>query len=165
MIQRKRTLQQSGIFVKQNPGETHFTMDELCKMATRNNSAELISKISRNVANIAGTNAYWRNVREPQSYYHNCWKANIFFTFSSADMHWPDLHALFQQSTGNTTSEERQQNIINNPHIVDWFFTQWLENFIKHWLYMCTTHYIVSGTGIDLNSKAEVVFIAMVLLL
>ncbi len=29
MIQRKRILQQSGIFLKQNPGEAHLTIDEL----------------------------------------------------------------------------------------------------------------------------------------
>lgn len=56
-----------------------------------------------------------------------------FFTFSSADMHWPDLHKLFGNE--NSTSEERWQSVINNPHIVDWFFTQRLESFIKHWLY------------------------------
>ena len=44
----------------------------------------------------------------------------IFFTFSSADMHWPN---------------KRRQAVINNPHIVDWFFTLRLESFIKHWLY------------------------------
>lgn len=29
----------------------------------------------------------------------------------------------------------KRQNVINNPHITNWFFTQRLENFIKHWLY------------------------------
>ena len=38
-------------------------------------------------------------------------------------------------TTHNTSSEERRQNVINNPHIVDWFFTQRLESFVKHWLY------------------------------
>ena len=58
MIQRKRTLQQSGMFLKQNPGEAHLTIDELCEMATDDNSNAFISKISRYVANIAGSNAY-----------------------------------------------------------------------------------------------------------
>ena len=53
--------------------------------------------------------------------------------FSSADMYWPELHDLFQMTTHNTSSEERRQN--NIPHIVDWFFTQRLESFVKHWLY------------------------------
>ena len=47
MIQRKRILQQSGIFLRQNPGEAHLTLDELRQMATSNNSNTLISKISR----------------------------------------------------------------------------------------------------------------------
>ena len=117
MIQRKRTLQQSGIFLKQNPGEAHLTMDELCEMATRNDSAELISKISRYVANIAGTNAHWRKVRDNlKAIITTVGSPTFFFTFSSADMHWPELHALIQQSTNNITSEERRQNVINNPH-------------------------------------------------
>ena len=51
-------------------------------------------------------------------------------------MHWPELHALFGAHTaGDTTSETRRQNVINNPDIVDCFFTQRLESFVKHWLY------------------------------
>ena len=55
-------------------------------------------------------------------------------------MHWPELHALFKASndsedTINLSSEDMQQNVINNPHVVDWFFTQRLESFVKHWLY------------------------------
>lgn len=37
MLQRKRTLQESGIFLKQNPGEAHLTIDELKEMAANNN--------------------------------------------------------------------------------------------------------------------------------
>ena len=39
-------------------------------------------------------------------------------------MHWPELHALLKADTdselSNSTSDVRQQNVINNPHIVDW---------------------------------------------
>ena len=94
MIQRKQILQQSGIFLKQNPGEGHLTIDELREMAASNNDNVFMSKVSRYVGNIAGTNAYWNSVREV-----------------------------------------RRQNVINNPHVVDWFFTQRLESFVKHWLY------------------------------
>ena len=44
------------------------------------------------------------------------------------------MHALFGSSNDNT-AENRRQNVINNPHITDWFFTRRLENFIKYWLY------------------------------
>ncbi|CAB3986136.1 ATP-dependent DNA helicase PIF1 [Paramuricea clavata] len=75
MIHRKRILQQSGMFIKQNPGEAHLTIDELREMAASDNSTLLMSKVSRYIGNIA------------------------------ADMHWPELHALFGANTGNATSE------------------------------------------------------------
>lgn len=60
---------------------------------------------------------------------------HFVFTFSSADMHWPDLHALFNCSLSDNTPESRRQNVINNPHITDCFFTKRIENFIKYRLY------------------------------
>ena len=57
MIQRKRIL-------KQNPGEAHLTIDELQEMAYSNNANLFLSKLSRYVGNIAGTNAYWNRVRD-----------------------------------------------------------------------------------------------------
>ncbi|CAB4043659.1 Hypothetical predicted protein, partial [Paramuricea clavata] len=122
MIHRKRILQQSGIFIKQNPGEAHLTIDELREMAASDNSTLLMSKVSRYIGNIAGTNAYWNKVRkELKAMITNVGAPTLFFTFSSADMHWPELHALFGANTSNATSEERRQNR--------------LEKFVKHWLY------------------------------
>jgi hypothetical protein len=43
----------------------------------------------------------------------------------------------------------------------DCFFTQRLESFVKHWLYDTLG---ASGTGLDMNTKVEVVFIVIVLL-
>ena len=82
------------------------------------------------------TNAYWHKAKEDlKAIISHVGAPTFFFTFSSADMHWPDLHALFSSSLSDTTPESKRQNVINNPHITDWFFTQRLENFIKHWLY------------------------------
>ena len=136
MIQRKRTLQQSSVFIKQNPGDSHLTIDQLHEMASNNSSTVFMKKLSRYVGNITGSNAYWRKKRdELKSIITTKGAPTIFFTFSSADMYWPELHSLFSNKSDNCTNEERRQNIIDNPHIVDWFFNQRLENFIKHWLY------------------------------
>ena len=45
MIYGKRILQQSGIFLKQNPGEAHLTIDELRKMASRNSAHVFMSEV------------------------------------------------------------------------------------------------------------------------
>lgn len=131
MIQRKRILQQTGIFLKQNPGEAHLTVEELQQMAANNNTNIFISKLSRYLSNITGSNSYWHKAKEDlKAIISHAGAPTFFFTFSSAD-----LHALFSSSLSETTAESRRQNVINNPHITDWFFTQRLENFIKHWLY------------------------------
>ena len=127
MIQRKRILQQSGIFLKQNPGEAHFTINELRQMVANDSANVFLSKVSRYVSNIAGTNAYWNRVRdELKAIITSVGAPTLFFTFSSADMHWPDLHALFNANSAceneNSSSQVRRQNVINNPHVVDWFF-------------------------------------------
>ena len=51
MLLRKRTLEQTGIFLKQNPGEAHLTIDELRDMAENNSATVFMSKISRYVGN------------------------------------------------------------------------------------------------------------------
>ena len=50
-------------------------------------------------------------------------------------MHWPELHALFEDHDCVLSGKEKRENVINNPRIVDWFFTQGLEHFVKYWLY------------------------------
>lgn len=135
MIQRMRILQQSGIFLKQNPGEANLSIDELREMAASNDTLAFMSKVSRYMANIAGSNAYWHKVKEDlKAIVTTVGAPMIFFTFSSADMHWPELHSLFEHDSVST-SDSRRQNVLNNPHIVDWFFTKRLQSFIKHWLY------------------------------
>ena len=135
MIERKRILQQTGIFLKRNPGEAHLSTEELQQMIAKNSADVFLSKISRYLAKITGSNAYWFKAREDlKAIIGYVGPLTFFFTFSSADMPWPDLHALFN-SGSNNIAEDKRRNVINNPHITDWFFTQRLENFIKHWLY------------------------------
>ena len=129
MIQRAQILQKSGIFFKQNPGEQHLTIDELREMVVNNNSNVFMGKLSRYISNISGSNAYWRKVKEDlKAIIQHVGPPTFFFTFSSADMHWPELHALLVESdrqiVTSISSDSRRQNVINNPHIVDWFFTQ-----------------------------------------
>jgi hypothetical protein len=82
MIQRKRILQQSGIFLKKPPDEAHLSIDELREMAASNNANVFMSKVSGYVGNIAGTNAYWNKVREELK----AIITNVGAPFSSADM-------------------------------------------------------------------------------
>ena len=46
MLLRKRILEQTGMFLKQNPGEAHLTVDELRDMAENSDTTLFMSKIS-----------------------------------------------------------------------------------------------------------------------
>lgn len=136
MIQRKRILEQTGIFLEQSPGEAHLTAEDLQQMVANNNTHVFISKLSWYLSNITGSNAYWHKGKEDlKAIISHVGAPAFFFTFASADMHWPELHALFSSSLTNTTPESGRQNVINNPHITDCFFTQHVEIFIKQRLY------------------------------
>ena len=136
LVQRKRALQQNAIFLKQNPDESHLTIDELREMACSDKSSSFMSKLSRYVANITGSSAYWYKIREDLKAIILAKGApTIFFTFSSADLHWPELHSLFSSNVDSLSVEDRRKNVIDNPHLVDWFFTKRFESFLKHWLY------------------------------
>ena len=96
MIQRKQILQQTGIFLKQNPGEQHLTMEELREMVNNNNTNLFLNKLSRYVTNITGSDAYWYKEKEDlKAIIQHAGPPAFFFTFSAADMHWPELHFSF----------------------------------------------------------------------
>jgi len=52
----------------------------------------------------------------------------VFFTFSAADLHWPEFHKLIPSSGGETSNH---QNIVNNLHIAIWFFNKRFEIFFN----------------------------------
>ena len=55
----------------------------------------------------------------------------VFFTFSAADLHWPDLHKLMPSSSAEGEIISNHQNIVNNPHIAVWFFNKRFELFFN----------------------------------
>ena len=131
LIQRKRTLQKSSVFLKQNPGEAHLTLEELQNMAKNNTSKSFMTKLSRYVGNITGSSAYWHRVQQDLKTIISYKGApTIFFTFSSADMHWPELRKLFCSDVKDLTPQDRRKHIIDNPHLADWFFTKRVESLL-----------------------------------
>ena len=90
-----------------------------------------MSKLVHYAKNISATNAYWNQVKqELRAIINQVGSPTIFWTLSCADFHWPEFHQLF--STDNLSNEQIRQNVINNPHILDWFFTERTENFVKY---------------------------------
>ena len=72
-----------------------------------------LTKISRYLSNISGSDAYrHKAIDDLKTIISHAGPPTFFFTFSSADMHWPALHALFSSYDSNT-AEDRRPNVIN----------------------------------------------------
>ena len=55
----------------------------------------------------------------------------IFFTFSAADFHWPELHQLMPDIEELDSGNQRLQNIVDNPYIAAWFFNRRFVDFLN----------------------------------
>ena len=110
MIQRKLARQQNSIFLKQNPDESHLTFEQLQERACSNSSTSFMSKLSRYVANVTGSSAYWFKVKEDLKAIRVAkGPPTIFFTFSSADLYWSELHSLFSSNVESLSMDEKRK--------------------------------------------------------
>ena len=63
MLQRHRILSQGSIF-KQNPGESHSSVEELKKMVRSNIFSVVMSKLMHCTENVTGSDAYWHKAKD-----------------------------------------------------------------------------------------------------
>ena len=133
MLYHRRILGQGSFLLKQNPSEASLTMDDLKEMLESNSYQTLMSKLMHYAKNVTGTNAYWSKAKDDlKTIISQVGPPTILWTLSCADFHWPEFHNLF--STNSEVSDsERRQNVIDNPHLLDWLFTERTENFVKYW--------------------------------
>ena len=136
MIQRHRLLSQGSIFLKQNPGDARLTIEQLRQMLQSNTYTILMSKLMHYAKNVSGSNSYWHKAKEDlRATIAQVGPPTIFFTLSCAEYHWPEFHNLFDDSeSGNIPPDIRQQHVLQNPHILDCFFTERTDRFVKYWL-------------------------------
>ena len=133
ILYRRRLLSQGNFFIKQNPGEANLTFEELQEMLSSGSYSTVMSKLMHYAKNVTGTNAYWNQTKEQlKATITQVGAPTIFWTLSCADFHWPEFHTLF---SNETNSEQLRSNVINNPHLIDWLFTNRTEKFVKWWMY------------------------------
>jgi Tfp pilus assembly protein PilN len=103
MKQRHQLLSQANVYLRQHPAETNMTMEELKQMV---NSRSANQMMNRYVSKVQGTNQYWyQRLQELLALIEQKDCPTFFFTFSAADMHWPDLQRLLQNDEGESRSE------------------------------------------------------------
>ena len=136
MKQRHHLLTQANVYLKQNPADATLTVQQLRDMVGKMNSEQLMSRLQRYVSKLQGTKQYWyQRSLELKALVQNKGAPTFFWTVSSADTYWPELHALLPHDTDKPTHPMRIKAVINNPHITDWYFTNRVSDFVKYWLY------------------------------
>lgn len=84
-----------------------------------NEIGELCKTAARMGQEIPGTRPFWTKRRnELEAMVYNLGTPGLFFTFSAADMRWPDLHQ--HMPAGSPTANLyaiKNENLSNNPHI------------------------------------------------
>ena len=100
-------------------------------------SLQLMNKLQRYAPKIQGSKQYWyTRYQELKSLLEQTGSATFFWTVSSADNYWPELHSLMPHkcSQAEVTHPMRMRSVIENPHIADWFFHVKMTDFVKYWL-------------------------------
>lgn len=128
-IMRQRALSEGRVFVKQNLEEGQLTMAEILELME--NDTHIVDRIMRYGDGLRGTCQYWIRCRgELLDMIKQIGSQGIiFFTFSAANMHWPELHDLMpngenvvEAETVQEATKRRRKDLIDNPHIAAWFF-------------------------------------------
>ena len=134
---RWRALQESKVYVKQSFNDQQCTIEDLQRMVEQD--SHMADKIVRFGEGLRGTRQFWiRRRSELTDMIRQIGSQGmVFFTFSAADLHWPELHDLMQDGSRNVytdqdSSKNRRQDLINNPHIAAWFFEKRFKLFLEN---------------------------------
>ena len=136
MKQRHNLLSQANVYLKQHPSDARLSVQQLRDMVGRMDSEQLMSRLHRYVSKVHGTKQYWyQRSLELKALIQNKGPPTFFWTVSSADTYWPELHKLMPHNNEDLSHPMRIQAVIRYPHITDWYFTNRLSDFVQHWLY------------------------------
>ncbi|GBC15565.1 ATP-dependent DNA helicase PIF1 [Rhizophagus irregularis DAOM 181602=DAOM 197198] len=128
---RWRALQEAKVYVKQVLDDKQYTVEEIKEMIEKDN--HMADRIVRFGEALRGTRQFWTKrryeladmIRQLGS------QGMIFFTFSAADLHWPELHNLMPHGDVEDADRYRRQDLIENPHISAWFFEKRFKLFLE----------------------------------
>lgn len=137
-LQRQRTFAQSKIFVRQNHDAGRMTAMELRDLLEEGDE-RIAHNMIRYGAKLRGTRAYWSQRRyELMDMIRVIGTPHLFFTFSAADLQWPDLHQHMPSELDIPPEDERgrkQQRRLaleRNPHIAATYLDKRFQIFFKY---------------------------------
>ena len=136
MKQRHELLSQSKVYLQQHPCDASLTVEQLQDLVGTMDSVQLMNRLQRYATKVLGSKQYWyTRYQELKALLEQKGPATFFWTVSSADNYWPELHSLLPHNTQTGITHSMRVNaVIKSPHITDWFFHSKLKDFVTYWL-------------------------------
>ena len=136
-LQQARTRSQLKVFVKQQHSAGQLTAADIWAMLAEGDQ-HIVNQIIHYGANLWGTHAYWTACHhELMDFIWQKGTPDMFWTLSTADMQWPDLHWHMPQTENPTEDpkvacQRRQVMLYKNLHIAAAYYDQQLQVYFKH---------------------------------
>jgi hypothetical protein len=93
MKQRHQLLSQAKIYFQQNPEDANLSIDDLRSMVGHLSADLLMKRLQRYAAKVQGSSLYWfQRHQELRALLEQKGPPTLFWTVSSADNYWPELH-------------------------------------------------------------------------
>ena len=140
-IMRKKAKSASTWYVNSHHGDRDLSIEEIRDMVQAGQSEALAKRVSHAGEKLEGSRPFWAKarwdltaqIRSPQ-----CGTPHVFFTASSADIQWPDLHQHMpsynaDQNEDATSYRVRMEDLNNNPAIAAYYFQmRWMVFFNEY---------------------------------
>ena len=112
------------MYLYQNPADANLSIDDLRDMVGCLSAEHLMRRLQRYAAKVHVSHPYWfERYNELQALIEQKGPQTFFWTVSSADTFWSELHYLLPHPAGITPDQKACiWAVINNPLITDWFF-------------------------------------------
>jgi ATP-dependent DNA helicase PIF1 len=135
ILNRHALMAQGDIYLQQKPEDANQTIQQLKDLLNVPTSKnEILKNMQRYMKNISGTPSYWYAASKDLDSIIKCKGGpHIFFTFTFANNHDPDLHKYLNIPEGS--SAKHIKHVMNNfPHLVNWYFTKKFNEYRSEFL-------------------------------
>jgi len=138
-IMRHTAKTASNWYLRTHKEDRELTVEDIRDMIEANDVKGLADRVSHAGAKLPGSKPFWQNAQRnliAQIRAPDAGTPHVFFTCSSADIQWPDMHQHMPDYNLNvpedaTSYRTRMQNLNNNPAVAAYYFQKRWEVFFE----------------------------------
>ena len=136
-IMRQTAKTASNWYLNTHKDERNLTVEDIREMLETGDGEKLAQRVSHAGVKLPGSKPFWQNAQREliaQIRSPDVQTPHVFFTCSSADIQWPDLHQHMPnndptEAENATSYQTRMNDLNNNPAIAAYYFQKRWEVF------------------------------------